>query len=390
MIPNRRAGWAVMGVVAAAVAAATVGLAVAQGTAAKGKAAVKPARGKARVNAPQAKEKDQAAARPPAAGTFHFRVKLHAFDDTTLVTSYYPSRLDTNSPAVMLVHEKERSSKDFEDPIDELKKLGLAEHLQSLGYAVLTLDLRGHGANARRAVSDREWAEMVDDLQAAYQFLLDRHNRGELNLAKLGVVGLGEGANLAAAWAYLPGGGVSTEGRVTDIAGLVLISPLPKGLDLNFTTMINTLAPRVPVLLMAGERDALSHEAVKRVRANVEKVRQNRVELFPSSLHGYKLLKLEPRATSVITRFLESTVKLKSAEWEPRFNLTPVVYTDIEVIRHATKAAEKDKDNAKARAKEKDAAPGARAMEKDAAPKPRGPADARKPGARSRPTGPDS
>ena len=66
---------------------------------------------------------------------------------------------------------------------------------------------------------------MVDDLQAAYQFLVDRHNRGELNLARLGVVGLGEGANLAAAWAYLPGGGVSTEGRVTDIAGLVLVSP---------------------------------------------------------------------------------------------------------------------------------------------------------------------
>ena len=40
---------------------------------------------------------------------------------------------------------------------------------------------------------------MVDDLQAAYQFLVDRHNRGKLNLAKFGVLALGEGANLAAA-----------------------------------------------------------------------------------------------------------------------------------------------------------------------------------------------
>ena len=71
------------------------------------------------------------------------------------------------------------------------------------------------------------------------------------------------------------------------------------------------------------------------MRANVEKTRLNRVELFPSSLHGYKLLKLEPRATAVIARFLEGHIKLKSAEWEPRFNLTPVVFTDVEVIRHA-------------------------------------------------------
>ena len=367
MIPNRRARWAVMSLVAATVAVATV--AVAQGPAAKGKVPAKPSQGKARVNvavkkgdplAAPAKEKDEGNPRPLVAGTFHYRIRLHAFDDTTLATSYYPSRLDTLAPAVLLIHEKERSSKDFEDPIDELKKLGLAEHLQSLGYAVLTLDLRGHGANMRKAVSDRDWAAMVDDLQAAYQFLIDRHNRGELNLARLGVVGLGEGANLAAAWAYLPGGGVSTEGRVTDIAGLVLVSPLPKGLELNFTTLMNALAPRIPVLIMAGERDTLSHEAVKKVKANVERVRQNRVELFPSSLHGYKLLKLEPRATAVITRFLESTVKLKSIDWEPRFNLNPVVYTDIEIIRHVRPV---DKPKAK------DEAPKARAIEKDEAPK---------------------
>ncbi len=363
MIPNRKAGRAVAGLVAAALVVAAAGVAaLAQDEAPKGKAAAaaKGARGKAKVNvavkkgdplAEQAKQKDQGADRPLVTGTYHFRIRLHTFDDATLVTSYYPSRLETNAPVVLLVHEKERSSKDFEDPIEEIKRLGLAEHLQSLGYAVLSFDLRGHGANARRAITDREWAEMVDDLQAEYQFLVDRHNRGELNLAKLGVVALGEGANLAAAWAYLPGGGVSTEGRVTDLAALVLISPQPKGLELNFTTLMNALAPRVPILLMAGERDTPSHDAIKKVRAAVERVRQNRVELFPSSLHGYKLLKLEPRVTAVIGRFLESTVKLKTAEWEPRFNLNPVVYTDIEVIRHA-RPVDKEKDAAKPKAKE--------------------------------------
>ena len=70
---------------------------------------------------------------------------------------------------------------------------------------------------------------MAEDLQAAYVFLLDRHNRGDFNLAKLGVIALGEGANLAVAWAYQPGAAVSTEGRASDLNALVLLSPFPEG-----------------------------------------------------------------------------------------------------------------------------------------------------------------
>ena len=373
VLRHRRAGWAWAGLVAAAVAAATAGVAVAplalaQAPAAKGKSAARNARARPRGNnpaprkAPNAadplvapRQKDQGGARPGLAGSFHFRLKIHTADDTALTASYFPAKADTNSAVVLLVHEKERSSKDFEDPIDELKKVGMAEHLQTLGYAVLSFDLRGYGSNTRRAVSERDWVGMVDDLQSVYLFLVDRHNRGEINLAKLGVVAMGEGANLAAAWAYLPGGAVSHEGRVTDLAGLVLVSPMPEGSGYTLTTLMSALAPRIPVLLMAGERDASSHDAIKRVRAGVEKVRLNRVELFPTSLHGYKLLRLEPRATAVIDKFLEGTVKLKANDWEPRYNLTPVTYTDIQVVRHVKpvdndRAPLGERENGKAKA----------------------------------------
>jgi len=76
---------------------------------------------------------------------------------------------------------------------------GVAEHLQGQGYAVLAVNLRGQGANVRKAPTPQDWRLMIDDLQAAYQFLVDRHNRGKLNLSKFGVLALGEGANLAAA-----------------------------------------------------------------------------------------------------------------------------------------------------------------------------------------------
>jgi pimeloyl-ACP methyl ester carboxylesterase len=357
----------VAGLVAAAVALGAAGapLVRAQQPAAKGKAA----RGKGRVGVPPRKApnaadplakpvKDEAGAdpaKPAPPGSYHFRMKIHAFDDTPLAASYYPAaKQDTNAPAVLLVHEKDRSSQDFEDPIPDLKGVGLAEYLQSVGYAVLAVDLRGYGANPRKAMSDRDWRVMVDDLQAVYQFLVDRHNRGELNLAKLGVVGLGEGANLIAAWAYQPGGAVSSEGRVSDLSGLVLVSPLPEGAGYMLSTAMNALAPRFPVMLMVGERDAASHDAVKKVRANVEKTRQNKVELFPSSLHGYKLLRLEPRATTSIARFLESTVKLRAIDWEPRYNLTPVDYSDIKLVRHKRDSdTEKAKDQEKEKADEK-------------------------------------
>jgi alpha-beta hydrolase superfamily lysophospholipase len=407
----RRWRWAVTGVVAAAFAGATLGVSLAEAQAppapAKGKAASKPARGRNRPVAPHLRKAPPVAGDPlakkagvagveeakkdAAAGTYHFKLRIDASDNVRLGVSFYPAvKPDTSAPVVLLVHEKDRSDKDFEDPIRELQNKGLAEHLQKDGYAVLTFDLRGHGTNRRQALTDRDWREMVDDLQSVYQFLLDRHNRGEFNIAKLGVVAVGEGSNLAAAWAHQPGGAVSSEGRVTDLSALAFVSPLPAGVGFSFPTLINALAPRIPVLLMVGERDALSSETVKKLRANVEKTRQNKVELFPTSLHGYKLIQLEPKTTTALDKFLEATVKQRAVEWEPRYNLDPTPYSDIQIVRHTppAKDAPKEKDAAKekAAAEEKDAAEKADAKKKaDAeekpAPKAR-PKDAARPKAR--------
>ena len=72
----------------------------------------------------------------------------------------------------------------------------------------------------------------------------------------------------------------------------------------------------------------------------VERARLNKVELFPTSLHGYKLMRLEPKIIPAVMRFLETTIKLRPAEWEPRYNLIPVTVSEIQTTRHA-KAAEK-------------------------------------------------
>ena len=176
--------------------------------------------------------------------------------------------------------------------------------------------------------------------------MVDRHNRGDLNLGKLGVVGLGDGANLAAAWAIQPGAAITIEGRPSDLSALALISPNPEGFGYVLRHGITTLAPRVPLLLIAGERDNPSKDTVQSVRQVVQRARLNKIELFPSSLHGYKLLRLEPKVTSALIHFLDTTLKNRPVEWEPQYNLTPVTFGDSQLVQN-----DKQAENAKNKSK---------------------------------------
>jgi hypothetical protein len=277
----------------------------------------------------------------PAAGTFHYRFKIALGDSEPLSVAYYPSKTPgNNTPVVMLIHERERSSKDFEESIAELKKLSLAEELQKQGYTVMAIDLRGHGASLpRRTLQKADWMNVAGDLQMAYLCLVDRHNWGELNLGKLGMVALGEGANVAAFWVD-KGGAVSSVGRTSDLASLVLISPMidAQSQGLNFKPFMTNIAARVPIDLLVGEKDAASFPLVDdsptSVNATVKRQRSNKIETFPSALHGYKLLQFEPNLTQSITRFLEATSKVNPQVWEPRYLLMPVTYFDIRVIKN--------------------------------------------------------
>ena len=269
----------------------------------------------------------------PEPGTFHYRFKVGAGNSDSLSASYYPSKLANNAPAVLLIHERNHSIKDFEEPLADLKGISLADSLQKAGYAVLAVDLHGHGGNPRRNLSPRDWSMVPGDLEIAYLALVDRHNRGELNVAKLGVIALGEGANVALTWAA-GGGGVSSEGRAGDLGALILISPMgdADSQGLRASSPLTTLAARIPIDLMVGERDAGSLELVKSVEPILKRYRANQVETFPSALHAYQLLRLEPNLTGSITKFLESTIKPKADEWEGRYLLNPVRFSEIKVI----------------------------------------------------------
>ena len=172
---------------------------------------------KARPDAADPLAKVEGTSQKSVTGLSHYTFRLRSFDGTPLAASYYSSRLGNSAPVVMLVHEMGRSRKDFEDPVQELKGQGLASHLQGLGFAVFSMDLRWQGQNPRRALTADERPKLLEDLQAGYFFLVDRHNRGHLNLGKLGLVALGDGANLVTAWATQPGAAITIEGKPSDV-----------------------------------------------------------------------------------------------------------------------------------------------------------------------------
>ena len=290
----------------------------------------------------------------PPAWPFFMKLRISGGDGAPIAASYYPPRNRFNAPVILLIHDRGpgRSAKDWQEPLEELKGISLAESLQEQGYAVLVPDLRGHGANPRHELTPPQWRALPADLQAMYLFLVDRHNRGDFNLAKLGVIAMGDGANLVAAWASLPGAAVSSEGRVGDLSALILISPTEDAGGLKLLPALAPIAPRVPIYILCGDRDAASLKVVKDAQPVVERHQRSKVSYFDTALHGYRLVHFFPKVPAAVAKFLEDPVKARVLDWEPRFLLTRVEYLSEGLVKsrtttEAADAAKKAADAAK-------------------------------------------
>ena len=98
------------------------------------------------------------------------------------------------SPAALLIHDASKSRSDFQE---------LASYLQKKGFAVLSMDLRGHGDSetaeccferADDKGKENLWSLSARDVDAAVGFLLAQDNVHSSNLS---IFGVGSGASLA-------------------------------------------------------------------------------------------------------------------------------------------------------------------------------------------------
>jgi cell division septation protein DedD len=385
----------------------------------RGKASSKPRGGLRIGGAPTAQirnqvEKKNSVDRPNLKSerdTQYFRVAVSRPDGSFLSLNYYPALPGENPPVILLVHEKDRSSRDFADKIEEFKDPnGLAAELQGDGFAVVTLDVAGlsdprkRNANltkdepakknaqpAENQATGNSVEQAVRDLRLTYQFLVDRHNRLEFNLGKLTILNIGEGANASLEWlreATQPppamphrgnvrhdprqkhiGGQIASGGmnsatdRPSDVSAIILISPVESWQNVKTVPTLKSVVNGSPVNVLAigGSTDKASADTLKALKPIVERreSRLSKVETMETGLHGARFLRFEPGLVPKINRFLEQTVEYQKTEWEPRYNLTPVAYKLLEAVSKTAaqaesrtaagveKSAEKSKDTPK-------------------------------------------
>jgi pimeloyl-ACP methyl ester carboxylesterase len=173
-------------------------------------------------------------------------------DGVQLAITYYASTEGKNATPVVMLHDYKGSRAIFAP---------LAQRLQSPGekgdqpsFAVVTVDLRGHGDSTRQMLpygqeeeidaaklNKNDFLAMVAlDMKAVRKFLVTKNDAGELNLNKLCLVGTGLGASVAANWAATdwawPPLAVGKQGQ--DVKALVLISPRWKDRGLSMQTIM--------------------------------------------------------------------------------------------------------------------------------------------------------
>lgn len=132
----------------------------------------------------------QGQTRPAVVGRINFEkimsqtVEFNTADAVKIAADYYSPTVPGNS-GIILVHMNPATRSSWKD---------FAPLLQTAGYQVLAIDLRGHGDSGGgdyRKFSDPQYQASIADLDAAADFL---KARGVVNLA---VVGASIGANLA-------------------------------------------------------------------------------------------------------------------------------------------------------------------------------------------------
>lgn len=218
-------------------------------------------------------------------------------DGVTVQITYYKSTAGKESPVIVLLHMKDGNRFVWQN--------GFAERLQKEGYAVITVDLRGHGeskggtaslpgGNVNQAPNKKKpagkappapakkgprpveelgvgdyKAMVTGDLEAVKVFIKEQHQAESLNMNKMALVGPEMGATIAAEWALIDwnkppytdapaGSGLATP-KGQDVRAIVLISPqkqFPPGMDIAVPIRsLSAPALGVAFLVAVGKND---------------------------------------------------------------------------------------------------------------------------------------
>lgn len=211
-------------------------------------------------------------------------VQLRATDGTSL-------RAATQVTAgakrgVILVHMEGGSADDWGYLSDRVARGGLS---------VIAPDLRSHGKNARKELTDADYQAMVGDVEAAAAWL---KKQGVNDLA---CVGASLGANLC----------LQAAAKDPLLENVVLLSP---GLNVKTVTAGDALQRYGdrPVLIVASQEDVASRTAAT-VLQNAA-TGQKHLEMLQNAGRGTKMLNQNANLEGLVLSWLLGTFKLSSGE----------------------------------------------------------------------------
>jgi pimeloyl-ACP methyl ester carboxylesterase len=294
-------------------------------------------------------------------------LKLQTKDGVDLSITYYQSSLGKDATPVVLLHDWKDTQGIFSSLAQRLRSPGEDDKYPS--FAVVTVDLRGHGASTKQTLQDGSMREIDaaklgkddviemsgigGDMEAVRTFLVGKNDKEELNLNRLCLVGAGMGATVAVNWAaqdwMAPPLTVGKQGQ--DVKALVLISPRWKdhGVTIQDALKLGPFKQAIAWMIVCGDTDSTTKGA-----ANASASRQDagavadaqrifkQLEKFhpqpanakepsdlltipePSALQGSKLLsQMGPKLEDQIIAFLNAHVAQKDWQWIKRRNAIP-------------------------------------------------------------------
>lgn len=180
----------------------------------------------------------------------------------TLSGVFYPP---PSSPAsgVLLLHMWRGQKEDWAP---------FATQLQEAGYAVLAVDLRGHGESGGTAesVEPQQWTQ---DVVQVWQVLVEQP---EVDGQRTAIIGASIGANLA----------LRAAAEVEQVRGVALLSPGLDYYDVTTEEAMTAYGDR-PVLIAAADGDTYAADSAQRL---AELAQGSPVlTLYPGSAHGTNL-----------------------------------------------------------------------------------------------------
>ena len=214
-------------------------------------------------------------------------VTFNTLDHIKIAATYYRGmNVSGNTKAVILVHMLNRDKSSWKT---------VAQTLQEAGFAVLAIDLRGHGESDLdwQNFGIKEWNAATNDIKRAKKFFVDKGIDDE----NVYLVGASIGANLALSYAV----------QDTDIKKVVLLSP---GLDYRGVDIEgpNKKYDR-EVMYVAAMKDEYSYTSVLQLyrESPSQLPTQKSLKIYKGATHGTDLFEVHPDVLIALLDFMKQT-----------------------------------------------------------------------------------